>query len=226
LIGAIHVAALARRWSASEPRHWYSRWYWLTGILLLFPLTALFIRAFLFQLFDIPSTSMNPSLNQGDYFFVSKFRYGWSDPQRGDIIVFRVPQLDAAPYVKRIVGLPGDKVQMKGGVLYINGAPVKLRRVGSALGDCVGLGRCPVPQFAETLPGGHTELILDSDPNGPLDNTQVFTVPANSYFVLGDNRDNSRDSREDMGFVSRDSIIGRASYKFAADGHWTWNPVQ
>ena len=115
---------------------------------------------------------------------------------------------------------------MKDGVLHINTAPVKLRRVADFVGDCGGAAGCHVAQFAETLPGGRTEFILDRESDGPLDNTQVFVVPASSYFVLGDNRDNSEDSREDMGFISRDSIIGPPSYKFVTNGHWTWTAVR
>jgi signal peptidase I len=216
---------IARRRQVDGNRRWYGRWYSIVAILLAFPAIALLIRTFLYQPFNAPSSSMSPTINVGDYFFVSKFAYRLDQPQRGDVIAFRATNLGNAPYVKRIVGIPGDRVWMESGRLYINGSPAQIRRIPDFAERCSN-AVCNVPQYLEMLPGGRTERILDLVPDSPIDNTPVFAIPADSYFVLGDNRDNSMDSRTDIGFVRRDSIVGRVIRKFAAGGHWTWEPVR
>lgn len=211
-------------------------------------LIAVAFRTILFQPFSIPSGSMKPTLLVGDYLFVSKYAYGWSrhslpfspelfqgriwgaTPERGDIIVFKLPRDGRTDYIKRLVGLPGDRVQVIGGVLHVNGKPVSLVEKGvftevkapqgsegnmpRCMNDPVALnGDCHNAQFLETLPGGRAHMILNSDGNtGFADNTAEFTVPPGQYFFMGDNRDNSTDSRfmTHVGFVPAENLIGRA----------------
>jgi len=187
---------------------------------------AVLFRTFLFQPFSIPSGAMKPTLLVGDYIFVSKYAYGYThysfpgsphlfsgrvfaaQPQRGDVVVFRLPKNDATDYVKRIVGRPGDRIQMVAGVLHINGAPIKHERMVDFTDTSTGER---VRQWRETLPNGVSYSTLDLQDNGFLDNTQVYTVPVGHYFMLGDNLDNSTDSRvlAAVGYVPFDNIIGR-----------------
>ena len=199
-------------------------------------LIAFGIRGFLYQPFNIPSSSMRPTLVVGDYVFVSKFAYGYSrysfpyssllpagrilaaEPAPGDVVVFRVPK-DAVDYVKRVVGLPGDRVQMKQGELFINGVAVKREQLADVEGqqDACGAGaQGHVKRWRETLPNGASYETLDCVDNSPLDNTDVYTVPAGTFFALGDNRDNSTDSRtlSQVGYIPLENLIGRASLIF------------
>jgi signal peptidase I len=201
------------------------------GSLLLVAL--LLVRPFGFQPFNMPSGSMQPTLLIGDYFFVSKYAYGYSryslpfslplfsgrifgaQPGYGDVVVYRYPRDTSVDYVKRVVGLPGDRIQMIQGQLYLNGAPVKRER----LADIIEEGR-PAKHWRETLPNGASYETLDITDNGFLDNTQIYVVPAGAYFVLGDNRDNSQDSRvATHGNVPFDNLIGRVDTIF-----WSVNP--
>src|SRR6516225_5212563 len=174
---------------------------------------ALVIRTFLFQPFNIPSGSMKATLLVGDYLFVSKYSYGYSHfslpfspplfsgriwgspPDRGDVVVFRLPREDSTDYIKRVIGLPGDTIQMIDGVLNINGVPVKRERIEDFVETEEGTIEAPVKRWKETLPNGVSYYALDLVDNGFADNTQVYTVPADHYFMMGDNRDNSTDSR-------------------------------
>jgi signal peptidase I len=225
IIGTVHGTAIAKSRSKNDPLPHYSRWYSLFVILLGFLLAALFIRAFFYQPFDAPSESMEPSVNVGDYFFVSKRAFDSTDPQRGDIVVFHRGDGD---YVKRIVGVPGDRVQMQRGVLILNGERVPRHRlidfsIPYGFG-VVGKAR----QYMETLPSGRTYRTLDLADNNPQDNTSIFVVPQGHYFILGDNRDNSEDSRfDEVGYVPRENIIGKVVVKFADRQHKTmiWEPV-
>ncbi|WP_279477914.1 signal peptidase I [Aureimonas sp. SK2] len=191
-------------------------------------LLALVIRTFLFQPFSIPSGSMMPTLLIGDYLFVSKWSYGFSkysfplspdlfdgrilgsQPDRGDIIVFRKPNEVQTDYIKRLVGLPGDRVQMRDGVLFINGQAVPKVPDGFFTTE----SGTQIPKYRETLPNGVTYDTLDAEPNSVGDNTREFVVPADHYFMMGDNRDNSLDSRFDVGYVPFENLVGKAQVIF------------
>jgi signal peptidase I len=210
---------------------------------------ALVIRTFLFQPFNIPSGSMKETLLVGDYLFVSKYSYGYSHyslpfspplfsgrmpetlkPERGDIVVFRLPKDDSTDYIKRVIGLPGDRVQMMNGVLHINDQPVRRERASDFIETEEGRS-ARIPRWRETLPNGVSYTTLDLQPNSFYDNTPVHTVPAGHYFMMGDNRDNSTDSRalSQVGFVPFENIVGRAQIIFFSIGEgerawqvWRW----
>jgi signal peptidase I len=225
VLGATQGYFLARRWDFGEPLKWYSRWYGAFGIAIVLPFLLLTgVRTFLYRPFDLPSVSMEPNANLRDYLFVSRFAYNSAPPQRGDMIVFYTPRFRSY-YVKRIIGMPGDRIQMKDGVPFINATPVRERRIADWPDDCGKPLPCNVPQFEETLPNGRHYAVLDRDAEGPLDNTEEFHVPAEAYFVMGDNRDNSDDSRTELGMIARGDITGRPSYKFMVGGHWTWQSM-
>jgi signal peptidase I len=197
-------------------------------------LIALVVRTVAYEPFNIPSGSMIPTLLVGDYLFVSKFSYGYSrfslpfglplfsgrilfrPPQRGDVVVFKLPTDNSTDYIKRVIGLPSDSIQMKSGQLYINGVEVPRERIEDYLypeGDGTIV---PVRQYLETLPNGVKHRIITLDQNGPLDNTQVYHVPPGDYFMMGDNRDNSEDSRvlSAVGYVPAENLVGKAQFIF------------
>ncbi|HYC05505.1 MAG TPA: signal peptidase I [Azospirillaceae bacterium] len=198
-------------------------------------LIALGIRTFAFEPFNIPSGSMIPTLLVGDFVFVSKFTYGYSRhtvalglpvfdgriagslPERGDVAVFKLPTDNRTDYIKRIIGLPGDRIQVIGGVLHLNGEAVKRERVEDfILTDGFGGARA-VPQYLETLPGGRSYRIIEmSGDQGGLDDTPVYVVPEGHVFGMGDNRDNSQDSRvlTLVGFVPVENLVGKAQFLF------------
>jgi signal peptidase I len=210
-------------------------------VLLLVPLTIvallspLLIRVFLFQPFNIPAGSMKPTLLVGDYIFVSKYSYGYnrysfpfspplalisgrvlaSEPERGDVVVFRLPRDPSTDYVKRVIGLPGDRIQMINGVLHINGTPVKREQIEDFVETDNGQ-EVHVKQWRETLPNGVSHQTLDLIDNGFYDNTKEYLVPAGHYFMMGDNRDNSSDSRIEsaVGYVPAENLIGRVQNMF------------
>lgn len=224
-------------------------------------------RTLFFQPFWIPSGSMKDTLLIGDFLFVNKMAYGYSryscpfsacpisgrllggEPERGDVVVFRHP-VNGTDFIKRLVGLPGDTVQMRDGVLYLNGEIVPQEPAGTfeeiyekqgpmgQLPRCengpVGEGGiCTSSRYTETLPGGRQHVVLNIDDGGFADNTDVFTVPEGHFFFMGDNRDNSQDSRfgqavGGVGFVPAENLIGRADrIIFSSAGRsmlffWTW----
>ena len=193
---------------------------------------ALGFRSLLFEPFNIPSGSMIPTLLVGDYLFVSKYSYGYSrysfpfgmapfdgrifetPPERGDVAVFRQPQNESVAFIKRIVGLPGDQIQVTDGILRINDVAVNRVRKGFATAsDGYNVIRFLV--YQETLPNGKSYLIQERSDDDVLDNTNVFLVPEGHYFMMGDNRDNSRDSRTtSVGMVPAENLIGRAERLF------------
>jgi signal peptidase I len=198
-------------------------------------LIALVVRTLLFQPFNIPSGSLVPTLLVGDYLFVSKYSYGYSkhsmpfspplfdgriwgsEPQRGDIAVFKLPKDNSTDYIKRVIGLPGDKIQVVEGVLQVNGKAVQRKRVEDyRTTDPYGRA-VSVPQYDETLPNGVTHRVIERDgDHGYWDNTVVYTVPPGHFFMMGDNRDNSTDSRDEssVGFVPFENFVGRAEVIF------------
>ena len=167
---------------------------------------AVVVRTFAYEPFNIPSSSMKPTLLVGDYLFVSKLSYGYSRhslpfslplisgrlfgsvPDRGDVAVFKKPTDNRTDYIKRIIGLPGDRVQVRGGVLHINGAPVKRRRLGDWVEREQSGNVTRVAQFAETLPNGRAHIIIEYSDYQPNDDTDLFVVPKGHYFAMGDNR--------------------------------------
>ena len=202
-------------------------------------LIALVIRSFLYEPFRIPSGSMIPSLLVGDYLFVAKYSYGYSRysfpwspdlfsgrildglPKRGDVAVFRQPPHPEIDFIKRIVGLPGDHIQMKGGVLYINDVAVIRERIDDYVDE---QGNSYI-QYIETLPNGVKHRIIEMEgDHGTYDNTDVFVVPPDHYFAMGDNRDDSSDSRTDVvGYVPAENLVGRADIIFlSTNGSARW----
>lgn len=216
-------------------------------------LIALVIRTVFFQPFNIPSGSLIPTLLIGDYLFVSKYSYGYSKhslpfspnifsgriwsavPRRGDIAVFKYPGDGSTDYIKRVIGLPGDKVQMIAGRLYINGEAVPREQTKPYVGiDRFGREGA-IPTYTETLPGGTKHQIIEIEGDrATTDDTGVFEVPAGHFFMVGDNRDNSSDSRVPVsqggvGFVPFENLVGRAEMIFfsvkegeAAWQFWRW----
>jgi len=238
---------------------------------------VLLFRTLLFTSFMIPSESMMPRLLVGDYLFAAKWPYGYSQasmpldldivpgsgrlfgglPERGDVVIFKHP-IDRTDYVKRVIGLPGDQVQVMNGVLILNGEPVRKVPVAdlviqtTAIEGCRGEDSkyarrtgngftCHYPQYRETLPSGVSYVTLDFGPAGinefqiDADNTEPYVVPEGHVFMMGDNRDNSLDSRfppvagKGVGFVPVENLVGRASFMFfSTDGSaewikpWTW----
>jgi signal peptidase I len=198
--------------------------------ILLALLLALGLRTFLFQPFTIPSDSMEPALQSGDYMVLSKFDYGFSryslpvalplgegrlfgrQPRRGDVIVFKLPRDHSIDYVKRLIGLPGDRIQVVRGVVWLNGRPLQQAPPG-LMRDPDNPARV-VTQVRETLPDGRSYLTFHEDVDHDGENTDVYVVPRGQYFFMGDNRDNSADSRwpgeVGVGFVPAANLEGRA----------------
>jgi signal peptidase I len=216
-----------------SPLRWGKIALIVVAVILAIPLfSPIVFRTFLFQAFYIPARSMMPTLLEGDSLFVSKYAYGYSRyslpfspplfsgrifgsvPKRGDVVVFRISKNDAVDYIKRIVGLPGDTIQMQQGLLFINGVPVVRQRLSDVVGDepCGTGDGSRIKRWRETLSNGASYETLDCVDNGFYDNTRVYQVPDGHVFVLGDNRDNSTDSRvlSAIGYVPLENIIGRA----------------
>ena len=259
-------------------------------------LIAIIFRSFLLEPFNIPSGSMIPTLHVGDHIFVEKWAYGYSrysfpfgswklwngrfwatEPEIGDVIVFRNPINESQDYVKRLIGKPGDTIQMINGRLHINGTevvrkdprpyviatlPKSMRSVGyykdnmSIKGNKIWIENEPAPfkytieykpdnfcrmyngacgvfmgtEYTEILPNGIEHSIVEMTDDAHFDNTTAFTVPENHFFFMGDNRDNSADSRAEIGFVPRDNILGRVWFTWYSHNYyapmlsvWSWN---
>lgn len=204
---------------------------------------ALVVRVFLYQPFNIPSGSMKSTLLVGDYLFVSKFSYGYSrysfpfgvnlfsgrilsgEPKRGDVVVFKLPRDNKTDYIKRVIGLPGDRVQMQDGRLYINDKAIAKERISDYVSRDAYGNLTQIPRFQETLPNGVKYDVLDAESNGPFDNTAEYVVPTGHYFMMGDNRDNSTDSRAPyggVGYVPFENLVGRAEIIFfSATPRWS-----
>jgi len=214
---------------------------------------ATVVRVFFFQPFNIPSGSMKETQLVGDYLFVSKLSYGlsrysfpWgmipfdgrifaSAPKRGDVVVFKLPRDNSTDYIKRVIGLPGDHVEVRDGIVYINGQAAPQTRAGEYAGPEESR---PKPRYEETLPNGVKHYVLHWDRRTDVDNSGPFDVPAGHYFMMGDNRDDSLDSRVSplrggVGYVPEQNLIGRAAIIFfsaATDdpgafhltSPWTW----
>lgn len=203
-------------------------------------LLAIIFRSVAYEPFHIPTGSMKNTLLVGDYLFVSKYAYGYSrysfpfglplfngrvmelsKPRRGDIVVFRVPMKPRVDFIKRIIGMPGDRIQVKEGIVYINGESLKRQRIADYADDEDKNDIRSIPQYEETLPEGKVIRILKQYKIGPADDTPIYEVPEDHYFMMGDNRDNSHDSRymDDLGFIPRENIVGRAEVLFfSTDG--------
>jgi signal peptidase I len=199
-------------------------------------LIAVGIHTFLFEPFFIPSGSMVPTLLVGDYLFVNKFAYGYSHfslpfspdffsgrifgrlPPRGAVVVFRPPGEPDTDFIKRVIGLPGDTIQVTNGQLMINGQQVPRADMGTYADDSDGLGGPVIArEFTETLPNGKQHLILKREDDGFQNNTPVYTVPAGDLFMMGDNRDDSEDSRfldGPVGYVPLENLVGPANMIF------------
>jgi signal peptidase I len=231
-------------------------------------LIVAFFRSFVFSPFNIPSESMLPRLENGDYLLAAKWPFGYSSyslpfsapllphrifasqPTRGDVVIFKAPPGNKTDYIKRVIGLPGDTVQMIGGQLHLNGVPVPKVKIAdfvipvSANTVCIapefeateqdGKATCHYPQFRETTPEGKSYNVLDLGYR-PQDDTPPVIVPAGQVFLMGDNRDNSMDSRfpavegGGIGLVPQDNLVGRATVvMWSTDGSanwllpWTW----
>ena len=193
---------------------------------------ALLFRTFLFQPFSIPTASMQSTLMIGDYFIASTYSWGYGKysfpialpfngrifggtPERGEVAVFR-NEITNEDYIKRIIGLPGDTIQMRDGRLYINDTLVERERIGEAMDTDSSTRALPVTVYLETLPNGAQHTIQEITDDGPLDDTAAYVVPAGHYFMMGDNRDRSQDSRvlNMVGYVPFDSFIGKAEARF------------
>ncbi len=197
-------------------------------------LLAMLIRTFLFEPFNIPSGSMIPNLLVGDYLFVSKYSYGYSahsfpfglakfegringtKPKQGDVIVFKLPTDTSIDYIKRVIGMPGDTVQVINGRVYVNDKRLDRKLVEMSEYDNGQGSPVEVTEYKETLPNGVVHTIFEEGDDMPLDNTEKYTVPEDHYFMMGDNRDNSRDSRvlDLVGYVPYDNLVGRAEIIF------------
>ena len=210
---------------------------------------AIIFRSIFFEPFNIPSGSMIPTLLVGDYLFVSKYSYGYSkysfpfgvvpiddrlldkNPKRGDVIVFRKPGDESIDYIKRLIGLPGDTVQVRNGILLVNNKEAKrLKTNMGKMKNIFGQEKVFI-EYKEKFENTNFHKIIESSDSDPFDNTIEFIVPENNFFFMGDNRDNSRDSRtSEVGFVPKKNLIGKAQIIFFSHNSeasfyefWKWH---
>lgn len=210
-------------------------------------LIAILIRTVWFEPFKIPSGSMYPTLYVGDYLFVSKYTYGYSkhsmpwsiplfegriwqdEPQRGDVVVFKYPRDNKTDFIKRVIGLPGDKIKLEKGRLYINGELIKREQIEDFAPRNEQGSVERFRQYIETLPNGVEHKILEVSDNEPNDNFNELEIPQGNYFMMGDNRDHSDDSRVNVGFVPDENLVGKARFLFFSHNQeeawykpWEW----
>ena len=213
-------------------------------------LIAILIRSLIIQPFYIPSSSMEPNLLVGDRIFVSKFSYGYSkhsfpfspnfsnkrflskEPTQGDLVVFKTPSDNRTDYIKRLIGLPGDEIQFINGELFINKNKIKRKKIDNIFQIRCGNFLLETNTYIETLPNG-TEHLVTYNKKGSLQNTKIYKVPNNHYFLMGDNRDCSKDSRflSSVGYVHRSNLVGKAQFIFFSSDRsvgsifsfWKWN---
>ena len=194
---------------------------------------AILIRSFIFEPFNIPSGSMKPNLLVGDFIFVSKWSYGYSKhslpfslpiipnklfnkyPQRGDVVVFKTPQDNRTDYIKRVIGLPGDKIKIKDGLIVLNNNLVLRKKIDDFVDKDKQGNQFRIRQYRELFSNIEFDII-DLRDNGIVDNTNEYIVPDDHFFVMGDNRDNSQDSRfiSNVGFIPMKNLVGKAQYIF------------
>lgn len=216
-------------------------WFAIFKTFLAAALVAALIRTFLVEPNAIPSPSMLPTLVPGDYVLATKFAYGYSrhslpfspglftgrvlaqPVKRGDVVVFKLPRDRRSNFIKRVIGLPGDRIQVRSGQVFINDRPVPRRYLGetdlaaslvNGCPDAPEAARCMAQSYQETLPNGRSYMVYELTETGPADNSRVFTVPTGHYFMMGDNRDASQDSRlpqsVGVGYVPAENLVGRA----------------
>lgn len=243
-----------------EPHRAGRGWFSALRFVILLALAAWVLRSFVVAPFSIPSGSMMPVMLPGDYLFVAKWPYGWSRfsfpgqipsfpgrlfeklPERGDVVIFKRPGAGDEDWVKRVIGLPGDRVELRGGAVILNGKPLPRRSAGMQAIPASPNIDCPIDDGnvcrylaqMEVLPNGHSYVTLDQREGGPADNFAPITVPAGHLFLLGDHRDDSADSRFTLaeggiGMVPVERLVGRAAFSFwSTDGSadyrrpWTW----
>ncbi len=237
----------APRGAAKEGEQGGSAWMETLRTIVIAILIAVGVRTFAYEPFNIPSSSMEPTLLVGDYLFVSKLSYGYSrhslpfgvplfsgrilfsEPEPGDVAVFTYPRDNKTDYIKRIVGLPGDKIEVRDGILHINDQPVRRELLSASEAQEVGYDDPRGLLYYEILPNGRRHLIREIDDNSRLDNYPPEIVREGHFFAMGDNRDNSLDSRADVGQVPFENLVGRAEILFFSHDSssawwkfWTW----
>ncbi|MSO93334.1 MAG: signal peptidase I [Rhodospirillales bacterium] len=228
VLGTCHCYVAAKRWPRDGKRAWYSRWYVLTPVFVVFLIAAPIFKALVYGYYAIPSRSMVPTIEKGDRVIVAMFAYGYThhhlpgripgvafgfllqEPRRGDVVVYKLSTDNPTDYIGRIVGLPGDVIQLRDSVLFINRQPEPRFPDGWVPTDDP--KGAPLRRYTEVFPEGSRHQIAEVTENSPYDTTPEFVVPAGGYFMLGDNRDRSRDSRfsNEHGPVPRADILGKA----------------